>query len=80
MLAHNGTVGAFEAIRGRLLETMAPAPRAAIRGDTDSKHLFQFLLSLREREAGAPLVEVLDLGLQRISDWSARRTRTPSWL
>ncbi len=29
MLAHNGTVGAFEAIRGRLLETMAPAPRAA---------------------------------------------------
>ncbi len=77
MLAHNGTVGAFEAIRGRLLETMAPAPRAAIRGDTDSEHLFQFLLSLREREAGAPLVEVVGLGLHRISDWSREEDPDP---
>lgn len=45
MLAHNGHVPAFEDVRPRLLEEIPPASREAIRGSTDSEHLFHLLLS-----------------------------------
>lgn len=44
--AHNGTVPGFDTIRPRVLEAMRPEHRAAIRGQTDSEHLFHLALSL----------------------------------
>jgi glutamine amidotransferase len=53
MLAHNGHLPGFGQIRPRLLEAMAPDLRRALRGDTDSEHVFHLLLTrLRERAAG----------------------------
>jgi len=50
LLAHNGHVPAFDRVRPRLLDAMAPELERGIRGTTDSEHVFHLLLSrLRER-------------------------------
>ena len=43
--AHNGTIPNFDSIRPRLLEHLSPEHRRAIRGETDSEHLFRLFLS-----------------------------------
>lgn len=43
--AHNGTIPNFDAIRPRMLERISPEHRRAIRGQTDSEHLFRLFLS-----------------------------------
>lgn len=59
LLAHNGHVGAFDAVRPELKAAMRPEERDSIRGSTDSEHLFHYLLSLRARDPDRPLLEVL---------------------
>lgn len=55
MLAHNGHIPAFEELRPRIREQMSPELERAIRGDTDSEHVFHLLLSrLRDRLGVAP--------------------------
>ncbi len=70
LLAHNGHLAAFEALRPRLLEHMSATHRAAIEGTTDSEHVFHFLLSLHERDPDRPLAEVMQAGLRQIMAWS----------
>jgi glutamine amidotransferase len=70
LFAHNGTLEAFPRIRERMLGAMTEAHRASIRGTTDSEHVFHFLLSLREREPEARLVDTLRAGLRRLVFWS----------
>lgn len=61
MLAHNGHIPAFDELRPRLLEKMAPELERGIRGTTDSEHVFHLLISrLRERLAVAPDEEVTE--------------------
>lgn len=61
LLAHNGHVPAFDRVRPRILERMAPELERGIRGSTDSEHVFHLLLSrLRERvdaESDEPVAE-----------------------
>ena len=45
LLAHNGHVPGFEALRPRLREGMTPDLRRALQGDTDSEHVFHLLLT-----------------------------------
>jgi len=45
LFAHNGTIFSFEALREWILEGISPAFRALILGETDSEHLFYWLLS-----------------------------------
>ncbi|MFQ5570679.1 MAG: class II glutamine amidotransferase [Rhodothermales bacterium] len=70
LFAHNGTLGAFEQIRPRMVEAMTPHHRRAIQGETDSEHLFYLLLTLHEQQPATPLLPLLRQGLQQVIDWS----------
>ncbi len=69
--AHNGTIPEFTQLRKRMLEAIAPERRALIKGETDSEHVFQLLLTLLEREPGLPLVEIVRQVVQLIVSWCA---------
>jgi glutamine amidotransferase len=45
LFAHNGTIGRFDVIRQRLLESMPDFLQRNIRGETDSEHFFHAILS-----------------------------------
>lgn len=56
LLAHNGHVPGFEALRPRLREAMTSDLRRAVRGDTDTEHVFHLLMT-RLRESGTAETE-----------------------
>ncbi|MDP2498064.1 MAG: class II glutamine amidotransferase [Candidatus Palauibacterales bacterium] len=63
LLAHNGHVPAFDRVRPRILERMAPELERGIRGTTDSEHVFHLLLSrLRDRVEPAADEPVAEAG------------------
>ena len=66
---HNGTVPNFDALRSRLLDEMSAEHRAAILGDTDSEHVFHFLLSRHERDQGDGIFETVRAGISDIVSW-----------
>jgi glutamine amidotransferase len=70
LLAHNGTIGAFEQIRDHMLEAMDPIHRNEIHGVTDSEHIFRYLLSLAMKEPEKELRHILHDGLRQIVRWS----------
>jgi len=45
LFAHSGSIGGFDAVRERLLESTPDFLRRNIRGETDSEHVFHVLLS-----------------------------------
>lgn len=67
LLAHNGTIGAFDSIRHAMLEEMEDLHRNEVHGTTDSEHIFRFLLSLQMREPEKPLHTLLHDGLLQIA-------------
>jgi len=69
LFAHNGTLTNFDAVRMRLVEALDPLQRNEIHGDTDSEHIFRYLLSNRERAPERPLIETLRHGLNEIIAW-----------
>ena len=75
LFAHNGTLAGFAAFRETLLAEMPAAQRAAIRGTTDSEHLFHYLLGLRESDPDAGLADVLRHGVERVARLA--ETRAP---
>lgn len=89
LLAHNGHVPAFDRVRPRILERMAPELERGIRGTTDSEHVFHLLLSrLRDRvapaadepiaEAGADveeMAEALHGTIGELRGWCGETTR-----
>jgi len=54
MFAHNGTIFDFERVRDRVVQAILPALRPLIFGDTDSEHLFYYLLSAMEQAGLCP--------------------------
>lgn len=68
VFAHNGTIVNFGRLKGELVDAMTPGHREAIRGVTDSEHLFHYLLTLREEDPDAPLPDILRRGLLRVVD------------
>ena len=66
---HNGTVPYFADIRRQLLAAMSPAHRAAIRGSTDSEHLFQLILSTHAETPARPLLASLQRALEQVIGW-----------
>jgi predicted glutamine amidotransferase len=66
---HNGTVPYFADIRPDLLAATTPGHRAAIRGSTDSEHLFHLILSTYEAAPARPLLECLRVALERVIGW-----------
>jgi predicted glutamine amidotransferase len=51
------------------LAATAPEHRAAIRGSTDSEHLFHLILSTHEAAPARPLLASLRLALERVIGW-----------
>lgn len=49
MFAHNGTIFGFSRIRQRVVDAILPDLRPLIFGNTDSEHLFYYLLSALQR-------------------------------
>ena len=57
VFAHNGTVPGFERLQERFLDAMSVEHRSAVRGVTDSEHVFHLIMTRLEENPGAPLVE-----------------------
>ncbi len=66
---HNGTVPYFVDVRDRVLAAMSAEHRAAIRGATDSEHLFHLILSTHARAPGRPLLTSLQQALRQVVGW-----------
>jgi len=67
--AHNGTIPEFERIRERLLAETDPLHRGAIHGQTDSEHLFHYLMTLWSRGSQADLLATVRAGLEQVVNW-----------
>lgn len=76
-MVHNGTVPEFERVRPMMLEAMSPGHRAAIRGGTDSEHLFHMILSAHEAQPARPLLDVLRDCLGRVAAWACESVPHP---
>jgi len=69
LLAHNGHVPAFEAIRPHLLDRLSDKYQGIIHGDTDSEHIFALLLQLLKETPGAPLHVVTRDAVTLVQSW-----------
>ncbi len=76
IFAHNGTVPHFDKVRFKMLDHIDPLHRAEISGDTDSEHVFRYLLSLFLRHPERGLLNVVSEGLRQIMAWSAEIDNT----
>jgi glutamine amidotransferase len=65
-LAHNGTLWAFDAMRAWMLDAMTDDHRMAIRGPTDSEHVFHYVMSLWAKRPSLTPCEALRAGLQQV--------------
>jgi glutamine amidotransferase len=68
---HNGTIPRFPHIRPRMLSAMSFRHRAAIRGETDSEHVFRLLMTLHDAHPGRPLLDTLLLAVHHVLAWCA---------
>jgi len=69
VFAHNGTVPNFQQIKEKLLGETAPSLRAAIKGQTDSEHIFYYALTVFEREELDDLQELISRVIGNIEHW-----------
>ena len=58
-LSHNGFLEDFAAWRPALVDSLSPRARNAIRGSTDSEHIFAMVLDAAERNPGDGLVSAV---------------------
>jgi glutamine amidotransferase len=66
VFAHNGTLRAFDAMREWMLDAMTEEHRIAVRGATDSEHVFHFVMSLGAKRPSLTPFAVLRMGLQQV--------------
>ena len=71
IFAHNGTIPNFLEVRDRMIPATDPLFRNAIKGTTDSEHIFFYLLSLHHKHSKVPLMDIVSRGIRQIIDWSA---------
>lgn len=67
--AHNGTIPNFAAIRPRMLDAMSEPHRLAVGGDTDSEHMFHFLMSQVDAAPDRPVYDVLCDCARQVITW-----------
>ncbi len=70
IFAHNGTIPSFEDVRFLMLDHTDPLHRAEIMGDTDSEHLFRYLMSLFLQHPEKGLLETVRHGLDQVVSWA----------
>ena len=69
IFAHNGTLPHFNQVRDHMLNAIDFNQRNAIKGTTDSEHIFHYLLSLWSKNPQIELLETIRKGLQQIIKW-----------
>ncbi len=69
IFAHNGSVPNFEQVRLRMLDEINPLHRAEVKGQTDSEHLFRYLLTRWSRGPQTDLRGTAREGLESIVAW-----------
>ena len=69
IFAHNGTVPHFDQVRERLLQATDSIQHDSIHGETDSEHIFHYLLTLWAHNPGVDLLKTVRQGLQQIVAW-----------
>lgn len=69
IFAHNGTIPNFQQVRPLILDATEPLHRNEIHGDTDSEHLFRFLLTQWAHRPDRDLLTTLKLGLRQVITW-----------
>jgi glutamine amidotransferase len=69
MLAHNGHIEHFDAVRERLLTELSPERREAIAGTTDSEHFFHLVLD-QIADGISPTERALSRAVERVLEWS----------
>ena len=72
MFVHNGNIKAFQSIRQMILDAMGPSDRQSIQGDTDSEHVFKYIMYLHEQRSHFPIVDILRDGIKQVIDWSQK--------
>jgi predicted glutamine amidotransferase len=72
IFAHNGTLGAFAAVRERMLAETSADQRRGILGQTDSEHIFHFLLARAEARSDRPVIEAVRTGVTDLIGWAER--------
>ncbi len=70
LFAHNGTLDAFKTFRPRLLSLLPHKIRQKIKGETDSEHVFSYLLFLRGSQPDAPLSAIVRTAALQIIQWT----------
>jgi glutamine amidotransferase len=70
LFAHNGTIPNFLAVRDKMIQHIDPMLQNSIEGDTDSEHIFYYLLSLQIHHTDIALREIIRRGLRQIIAWS----------
>jgi len=66
---HNGTVPAFDLVRRKLLDAMTDGHRQAIQGDTDSEHVFHYLMTLYDAEPDRAIADIVRHAANQIVRW-----------
>ncbi len=69
IFAHNGTVPHFDEVRMSMLNAMDPIHRNDITGETDSEHVFRYLMSLFLQHPEIGLLDTVRQGLAQIVHW-----------
>ena len=70
IFAHNGTVPNFSRVRDKMIKHIDPLHRVEIDGETDSEHIFRYLLSLWAHNPQIDLLKTVKKGLRHIVMWS----------
>ena len=67
--AHNGTLPNFAAVRQLMLPAISADHRDQIGGQSDSEHIFRYLLTLWGQQPARRLMDILHDGLNQLVDW-----------
>lgn len=70
IFAHNGTIPNFDRVRPRLLEATDPVHHEEIRGQTDSEHVFMYLMTLWSHGPQTSLLDTVQAGLEQVVTWA----------
>lgn len=70
IFAHNGTVPNFDEVRFLMLDHIDPLHRSEIDGETDSEHVFRYIMSLYLRHPEQGLVAAVHRGLSQVVAWA----------
>ncbi len=77
MLAHNGHIPAFDEVRPRIIKALDADRRDSLRGDTDSEHFFQLLLSQLGEPSVPAMVAALRRAITDVQTWTGETGAAP---